>query len=118
MKNKKRKKYLEIPSNFKGFGYNEVKIRRAMVGLKRDALKERMFYTLDEIKRSLPGGKSKSADSSLGKALALGSGTAAFLTSGKFGKIMKTVSLGIGAFKFLNNIRNKRKAKKEAKKLK
>lgn len=108
---KKSKKYLEMPENFVGFSYKEVKIRRAMLELKRDALKQRMVNSVNEIKRSAMPQREK--PSKMGKLLSLiGLGGSA-VSSGKVGVAVKVATVGLEAFKIIKKIKDKRQAKRQ-----
>lgn len=106
-KKKKTNSYLEIPQDFNGFSFKEVKIRRAMLEIKRDALKDSMKNSFEELKRSTTG------KSSGGGLLSFGSKAASAASGGKIGAILKLASLGVDAFKFVKKFKDKRKAKKQ-----
>ncbi len=103
-KKKKTNSYLEIPEDFNGFGYKEVKIRRAMLQLKRDALKDSMKHSVDELKRSTSSG-------TMGKIFSFGSKGASAVSSGKVGAALKVASVGLEAFKFIKKFKEKRRSK-------
>lgn len=112
-KKKKTNSYLEIPQDFNGFSFKEVKIRRAMLELKRETLKESIKHSVAEVKRSVPVGSSKSSKSGIGKFFSFGTKTAAVASTGKIGAIIKIASLSLEAIKFVQKIKDKRRAKRQ-----
>lgn len=111
-KKKKTNSYLEIPEDFNGFSFKEVKIRRAMLELKRDALKDSMKHSLAEVKRSTTR-SSSSNGGTLSRIFSFGSKGAAAATSGKVGAVLKIASVGFEAYKFIRKFKEKRRAKRQ-----
>lgn len=108
---KKKKSYLSIPDDFNGFSYKEVKIRRAVLELRRDALRQKMSKNVENIGNSIAFAGEKIGKA--GKFLSFGSKVAAAATSkSKFGIALKLCGVGYEAYKIVNKIRNKRKVKK------
>lgn len=114
-KKKKTNSYLEIPQDFNGFSFKEVKIRRAMLELKRETLKESIKNSVTEVKRAVPIGSSSSSSSKggLSNFFSFGTKTASVATTGKVGAIIKIASLGFDAYKFIRKFKEKRRAKKQ-----
>lgn len=108
---KKARSYFEIPENFTGFTYKEVKIRRAMLELKRDALTQSMKNSLGELKKAAtprPNGSQGTIGSIYSAAT---KGVA--VSSGKLSMAVKLASVGYETFKFVKKFRDRRKAKKQ-----
>lgn len=101
-------KYLDIPENFKGFTYKEIKLRRTMLDLKREVLRDKMKSSLDEIREE----ESERKGGKMQNMLSLGVQSLANVTSGKFGAALKIATVGMEAYNFIKKYRTKRKAKK------
>lgn len=113
MKNKKQKKsYLKIPKDFNGFSYEEIRIRRAMVGLKRDALKQRMLHTVDELQGVVTGHSKSGKQNFLSRFVSIGSDSLSLIPASKLTMALKIASAGVTAYKFIQKFRNKRREKK------
>lgn len=97
---KQSKKYLDIPDNFNGFGYKELRIRRAILELKREALKQKMAQSVNGLR---PDKKKQNHfapdDKNNSKWM-------------NFGNIVKAATLGIEAYRIINKFRNKNKVQK------
>lgn len=103
---KKKKSYLSIPDDFSGFGYKEVKVRRAVLEVTRDQLRQRMSMKIDGIGNTV---------SSVGKAVgdvkavsSIGDKISEFSKSKKkFDTTLRICGVGYEVFKLFRRFRKK-----------
>lgn len=112
MSNKKRNRYLTIPADFHGFSYEEVKIRRAMLEMKRDLLKMKIAEHRELLKQASP--LNSLANSRVGRFLGLNK---KILPGGEqqgkkgLSKLISAVSMGVTVYSIYRNIRGRRNGK-------
>lgn len=110
-KRKKSISTLKIPHDFKGFSYKELKMQLAVAEIKRDAMKESMKRSWDDVK-ALREKKKQKQPGKLQTLLSIGTKASTIMASGKVGMVVKTASIGLGAYKLFKGIRNKFASKK------
>lgn len=111
-KHRFKSSYLEIPEDFRGFTYQEVKIRRTVMQLRCELLRQKFEYAAANLKSSFSPA-SRLRNSKVGKFLGLAGNThgARKGNTGSINRYFKYAMLGISAYKFVKNLLPAKKAK-------